>query len=276
MAIREVGSDGAFDQTDAMDQQTLLQQLLSAPNRPVATTPGATTRVSTPGLVPSDNGGITGGMDKTVAGPGMPGEGATGWVDNERQQTTPGSSSGADTPATTTGGASAATTNPAWDTNGYSAPSYTASSFGSAMPGWDQTKWTDPNNQHPKYVVGRILKNHNFDDAGTQDAVKEIMQAYPGTTFDGKDKITIPGVGTVDFRTGAGAGGTGWQWDTGEAAGAPAPAKAPLLDAGGQPASSALTSLSEPSTYTKLMKLLQGNLGDAATDQQTLMSQLAS
>lgn len=244
---------------DPMFRQAMLQQLQSGPARttqPVPVTPAAATETGQAGIEPpptgayppADNGGVAG--DKSAAQVGS----------------TDGSAKGA--------------ANPAWDTDGYAAPSYTAPSAGGAMPGWDATKWDDPNNQHPKYVVGRILSQHSFDDAGTQDAVKEIMQAYPGTTFDGKDKITIPGVGTIDFRKGASKGGEGWQWDTGEGAATGAATgaggAAPILDANGQPVSSAVAGLSSPSTYTALMQKLQSILGPESVDQQTLMSQLKS
>jgi len=80
------------------------------------------------------------------------------------------------------------------------------------LPGWDAAKWADPNHQTPKYVVGRIVSQYGADDAGFAKAVAEIQKAYPGTTTDGKDKVTIPGVGTIDIRTEASSGGTGWAW----------------------------------------------------------------
>jgi hypothetical protein len=148
------------------------------------------------------------------------------------------------------------------------------------MAGWDATKWGDPNNQHPKYVVGRILSKYAPDDAGTQAAVQEIMKAYPGTTFDGKDKITVPGLGTIDFRKGAGVGGQGWQWDdlsqSGAAqAAAPGAAVSPLGVGG--PTTSINNALTSGSTYDALMKKLQAILGTDAPsqmDQQALLAQL--
>ena len=59
----------------------------------------------------------------------------------------------------------------AWRTGGYAPPKAPASSFASqAMAGWDQTKWSDPNHQSPKYVVGRILSNYNVADPAQRAA----------------------------------------------------------------------------------------------------------
>lgn len=103
--------------------------------------------------------------------------------------------------------------NPAWDTDQFAAPQYQANRANEhAMPGWDQTKWADPNQQTPKYAVGRILSQFPTTGAGLSAAIPEIQKAYPGTTFDGKDKLNIPGVGTIDVLVGAGEGGKAWQW----------------------------------------------------------------
>lgn len=113
-----------------------------------------------------------------------------------------------------------ATTQPdtsGWDTNGYSTPGYTAAAgtFGTAPSGWDQAKWENPNHQSPKYVVARILQSSGDmkDATARQSAIANIQKAYPGTTYNGKDKVTIPGVGTVDIFGGASAGvySTAWQ-----------------------------------------------------------------
>lgn len=115
-----------------------------------------------------------------------------------------------------------------WNTNGYETPQFTAENFGNAPPGWDQAKWLNPNHQSPKYVVGRILaSNGNMADQASRDAaIAQIQQAYPGTTFDGKDKVTIPGVGTVDIFTNASTGEYGMAWqpldENGGAASSPA------------------------------------------------------
>ncbi len=110
--------------------------------------------------------------------------------------------------------AGAGTDKSAWDTGGYQAPQHTAASFGPVMLGWDGGKWVDPNLQTPKYVVGRILSQYPHTIEGLGAAMAEIQMAYPGTQFDGKDKITIPGVGTIDVLLAAGGpgGGAAWQW----------------------------------------------------------------
>ncbi len=121
-----------------------------------------------------------------------------------------------------------------WDTDGYGAPQYTASNFGPGLGGWDATKWADPNHQTPKYVVGRILQEASGGTGFLKDpkqreaAVANIMKAYPGATFNGKDTITMPDGGKVDIFRGAGSGeyGVAWQPITG-------PGGAPLPGAGG-------------------------------------------
>lgn len=102
--------------------------------------------------------------------------------------------------------------NPNWRTGGYAAPQYTAQRPGAVPAGWDATKWNDPNHQSPKYVAGRILSQYPPTVEGAKAAAAEIAKAYPGTTFNGKDMLTIPGVGAVDILRGASVGGQGWQW----------------------------------------------------------------
>ena len=123
-------------------------------------------------------------------------------------------------PAPADGGAGAGVGDTsAWDTDGYSAPAYTPPSAGAAPPGWDAEKWNDPNHQTPKYGVGRILSNFPPTLDGLKSAMGDIEKAYPGTTYDGKDKLTIPGVGTIDVLEAAGEGGKAWRWDDGSGGG---------------------------------------------------------
>lgn len=107
-----------------------------------------------------------------------------------------------------------------WRTGGYNAPKYTTPGFAqSAMAGWDQSKWQDPNHQSPKYAVGRILSQYAPNDpAQRAQAIAQIQQAYPGSTFDGKDWLNIPGVGGGDILKGANNGGEAWQWGFGNGA----------------------------------------------------------
>lgn len=100
---------------------------------------------------------------------------------------------------------------PQANTDGYTAPKYTTAG-GNVPAGWDATKWQDQTHQTPKYVVGRILSQYPSTVQGLSQAVGDIQKAYPGSTFDGKDKVTIPGVGTIDVLTGASQGGNGWAW----------------------------------------------------------------
>lgn len=113
----------------------------------------------------------------------------------------------------------------AWNTDGYQAPAYVPQAAGQAPPGWDATKWNDPNHQTPKYGVGRILSGFPPTVDGLKSAMADIEKAYPGTTFNGKDTINVPGVGPVDVLQSAGSGGVAWRWgpkDGGEAGAAPA------------------------------------------------------
>lgn len=99
-----------------------------------------------------------------------------------------------------------------WNTKGYATPNYTVTRTGlPPLPGFDAGKWNDPNAQQPKYVIGGILQEAAGGDGLLQTpeererAVKNIQAAYGGT-FDGKDKIAIPGIGTIDIFGGAGNG----------------------------------------------------------------------
>lgn len=163
----------------------------------------------------------------------------------------------------------------AWNTDGYAKPGYTASNFGNALAGWDQAKWNDPNHQTPKYVVGRILgaAGNLQDPAMREQAITQIMQAYPGTTFNGKDKITIPGVGTVDIFQGAGAGTYGAQFDTG---GAPAGMPSAGMGLPMQGGSRSTFIPNDQSTYEALIRRLRQASGvpDGGFDQAGLLSLL--
>jgi hypothetical protein len=115
--------------------------------------------------------------------------------------------------------------------------------FGDAPPGYDAKNWNDPNMQTPKYGVTRILMS--VPGAGTVGGVKAAMadleRAYPGITFDGKDKLTHPEFGTIDVVENAVTGddnsGTGVRWghdDGGAAAPAGAGATGAGVDTGAQ------------------------------------------
>lgn len=101
-----------------------------------------------------------------------------------------------------------------WNTDGFGNPAYTTASAGNVMSGWDADKWTDPNHQTPKYVGGRIFSSYDPNDpANWAKAAAEFQQAYPGSTYNGKDKITMPDGRVIDFVTNAsGEGSKGWAW----------------------------------------------------------------
>jgi len=175
-----------------------------------------------------------------------------------------------------------------WDTDGYGAPKYTAQNYGNAVAGFDQTKWADPNHQTPKYVVGRILQEASGGTGNLADptqraaAIAKIQEAYPGATYDGKDKIVMPDGGTVDIFTGASAGqyGIAWQPETGPG-GQPLPNEASAGAGGGNPFGSGggsstdrINSLvpTDTSTYQRLLAQLQGIIGPQAQDREALMN----
>lgn len=101
-----------------------------------------------------------------------------------------------------------------WNTDGYAGPQVTAANAAQqAMAGWDQTKWSNADHQTPKYAVGRILSQFAPKAENVGAAVAEIAKAYPGTTLvNGKEKVHIPGVGTIDLMKGFNNGGEAWQW----------------------------------------------------------------
>lgn len=103
-----------------------------------------------------------------------------------------------------------------WNTDGFAAPSYTASRYDSnALSGWEASKWNDPNHQTPKYVVGRILSNYPDNPGGLTAAIQDIQRAYPGASLVNPTSgtINIPGIGLVDVGVSFGSGGgRGWAW----------------------------------------------------------------
>lgn len=141
---------------------------------------------------------------------------------NEAGQTDPYASPGRREPGGITGGAdvrdihnqsSSPIDSSSFNTKGFAAPQYLAQNFGSVAPGgWDQTKWSDPNYQDPKYVVGRIEMEASGGDGyfdtpeEKQRAIDNILKAYPNATYDGKDHIDFhDGGAPVDVVRAAGS-----------------------------------------------------------------------
>lgn len=164
--------------------------------------------------------------------------------------------------------------NASWDTDGFATPAFTAPPARYGLPGFEDDKLADPNHQSPKYVWGRIAGSNMKDGKlDVQAAAAQLLQAYPGATFDGKDKASIPGVGTVDLVRGASAGINAPTWqpvDEGGGGGGGAAAGggagvSPLapFDAGGYTGGSlaAANPLTSESTYSKLMQQLKTILG---------------
>jgi hypothetical protein len=102
------------------------------------------------------------------------------------------------------------------NTDGYPQPRLTQMPQANAMPGWDNSKWRDPNHQTPKYVVGRLLQDIPPRTENMAMAMQRIQAAYPGARQIGPGDVSIPGVGSVDILQSAGAGGKAWQWGGGD------------------------------------------------------------
>ncbi len=141
-----------------------------------------------------------------------------------------------------------------WSNWGAGGQANLAKSFGgtvstTALPGWSQQNWDDPGMQTTKYKAGRILSKYPGTDAGIQQAWTEIKAAFPGATFDGKDKIDFgDGYGPIDVLAmagpGEGGGGHGWWW--GPAGGETgSPSGVATTSSGGIPVPSFLPSLDD-------------------------------
>lgn len=98
------------------------------------------------------------------------------------------------------------------DYNGYNAPQYQASGVGQyGLEGYDASKLNDPNHQSPKYVSGRIMSQYAPTQENYAKVAADIMKAYPGSTYNGSDKITLADGGVVDFVRDS-DGSPAWQW----------------------------------------------------------------
>lgn len=170
-----------------------------------------------------------------------------------------------------------------WNTDGYATPGYTAEKFGDAPAGFDQTKWANADHQTPKYVLGRITnsyaQNGKIDMAGMEKAFADIQKAYPGATWNGKDKVTIPGVGTSDLVKGMSDDGMGEvQYGAVDDGGGDNRSSvhnaAGSLDATGMSSGDAVQSLTTDSVWKRLMAQINEINGPAATDKNALMSLL--
>lgn len=96
---------------------------------------------------------------------------------------------------------------------GYQAPAWMPATWGETLPGWSAENWGNVDMLTPKYVVGRILSNYDVTtEEGINAAIADIQKAYPGTTWNGFDTITIPGVGAIDIIAAAGGANPSWWW----------------------------------------------------------------
>lgn len=193
------------------------------------------------------------------------------------------------TPTSDPAGIAAAPAAPArdtskWNTDGYATPGYTAQNYGDAPAGFDQTKWNNADHQTPKYVLGRITnsyaQNGRIDKAGMEKAFADIQKAYPGSTWSGKDKVTVPGVGTIDLVKDMSDDGMGEvQYGVADGGGkdnrSSVASAAGLLDPTGMSSGDAVQSLTTDSVWKRLMAQINAINGPAATDKNALMSLLA-
>lgn len=113
------------------------------------------------------------------------------------------------------------TTNAALDTDGYATPAVITQRTTAAPPGFDQAKWANANNQHPKYAVGGIVADAIAKGARdlTPELVSQINAAYPGTQQVNGTTVNIPGVGEVQVINDGQV-----RWDTAGSFGPPAEA----------------------------------------------------
>lgn len=172
------------------------------------------------------------------------------------------------------GGLAAASNQGTWNTDGYAAPQVTAQNAGPVPAGWDAEKWQNADHQTPKYAVGRILSQFPPTVDGLAQAAEQVAAAYPGASFNGKDKLTIPGVGTIDVLKGAGNGGEAWQWLPDEGAGAAVPAAAGgvAMDAGGP---LTVADLSDPQRMAAILAELD-RIGKNEPPRTELLQQLGA
>lgn len=262
----------SFQNPDDIDRRALLSQLRSKPQAAAGGVPAS----GDPRVTDMRYRGNEMGMDQS----GLRDSVQSALESRQGSIMAPGAAAGGITQAGDAVAAPARDTSK-WNTDGYAKPSYVPEKFAShPPPGWDREKWANPDHQTPKYAVGRILSNFAPKTENGAAAAAEVAKAYPGTTYNGKDKITIPGVGTIDFIQAASVGGKGWRWGT-EAHDAAVNARqgavqnaANSLDASGMSSGDSVQALTEDSTWKRLMARMNQINGPEATDRNALMSLL--
>jgi len=103
----------------------------------------------------------------------------------------------------------------AWDTDGYAGPAQFTKRSGSALGGYDQTKWENDAHQTPKYAIGGILSQFDPTKGLNDEVMAALKESYPNARRIGNDKITFtddPNEIPVDILNSADAGGRHWQW----------------------------------------------------------------
>lgn len=89
---------------------------------------------------------------------------------------------------------------PPYTTNGYPQPLGAVTGYSKrALSGWDQTKWDDATYMSPKYILGRVMSKYAPSIQSAQQVAAEMARLIPGTSFDGQDLLSIPGVGNIDI-----------------------------------------------------------------------------
>lgn len=133
-----------------------------------------------------------------------------------------------------------------------------------AMPGWDQTKWADPNHTTIKYQAGRIFSQFdpNAIRANPAPLLAALKSAGLNPTMIGDDKIDFgDGYGPIDVITSGGQ--WAWQPTTG------GPATAPQPVAPGVPGGAATPSSLQSALYTAAQQALTGGGTSSSTSSAT-------
>lgn len=82
----------------------------------------------------------------------------------------------------------------------------------SAMPGWDQTKWGNPNKHDAKYDAGRLMASLGAPTADNLQQVVTYLNAHGHqASFGGGDAMTVDGI-PIDAIRDVGGPNAAWQW----------------------------------------------------------------